>query len=270
MAIATGTYRKFPRDGYRGGHAATLLRRLAQFAALSAHEIELVRRTCASVDEIAAGSELFAEGDNLRKVTLLVSGWACRQRVLSDGRRQIFGFILPGDLFGSCLHPASVALTTAVMLKAGTVCDVTFIRDVLLESPHYLPGLASALASLQSLHEGYLLNHLVRLGRQTAYERVAHLLLELSHRSAAVGLAAGASSPLPLTQEILADALGLSIVHINRTLQQLRRDGLLDIRGSSLRLLDAERLMSISEYQPPCTRASIAARRDLSVVAPAH
>jgi CRP-like cAMP-binding protein len=162
-----------------------------------------------------------------------------------------------------------VALTTAVMLKSGTISDVSFIRDLLSESPHRFPGLASALASLQSLHEGYLLNHLVRLGRQTAYERVAHLLLELSQRSAAVGLADGASSPLPLTQEILADALGLSIVHINRTLQQLRRDGLLDVRGSSLRLLDARQLMTISDYQPPCT-PSVAGRRDFSVVAPAH
>jgi CRP-like cAMP-binding protein len=265
MAFAIDASRKF-----HGGHDAALLRRLAQFAVLSPREIDLVRHACTSVEEISAGSELFAEGNSLNKVTLLVSGWACRQRVLLDGRRQIFGFILPGDLFGSCLRPRSVALTTAVALTSGTISDVTFIRDLLLQSPYRFPGLASALASLQSLHEGYLLDHLMRLGRQTAYERVAHLLLELNQRSAAVGLADGASTPLPLTQEILADALGLSIVHINRTLQHLRRDRLVDIRGSSLRLLDADQLMTISDYQPPCTTVSGQRPGDVNAVARAH
>jgi CRP-like cAMP-binding protein len=186
---------------------------------------------------------------------------------LSDGRRQIFGFALPGDLLGSCCRSASVAQTTAVVLKSGMIADVTFVRDVLLQSPQRFAGLASAFASLETLHEGYLLNHLVRLGRQTAYERVAHLLLELNQRAVAVGLAEGGESPLPLTQEILADALGLSVVHINRTLQQLRRDGLLDIRASSLRLLDSNRLAEIAEYQAPCTPSSQRDWRDLSVAA---
>ncbi len=256
--------------GHGNGEGARLLRRLSQFADFSPHEVELVRSACADVEEIAAGSQLFAEGDHLNRVTLLVSGWACHQRLLSDGRRQIFGFALPGDLLGSWYRSVSVAQTTAVMLKSGTIADVTFMRDLVLESPQRFPGLSSALAELQSLHEGYQLNHLVRLGRQTAYERVASLLLELNHRSAAVGLVDGISSPLPLTQEILADALGLSIVHINRTLQQLRRDGLLDIRGSSLQLLDADQLTEIAEYQPPCTAPQGRDRRDFRIVAQAR
>ena len=85
------------------------------------------------------------------------------------------------------------------------------------------------------------------------------MLLELGQRAAAVGLADGDESPLPLTQEILADALGLSVVHVNRTLQQLRRDGLLDIRGSSLRLLDPDRLAVIAEYQAPCISSPVRA-----------
>jgi CRP-like cAMP-binding protein len=244
-----------------------LLRQLSQLAVLSPHEIDLVEGAGTSAEEIAAGVELFAEGDELHKVSLLVSGWACQQRVLSDGRRQIFGFALPGDLLGWCCRSTSVAQSTAVVLKSGTIADVTFVRDVLLESPRRFAGLASAFASLQTLHEGYLLNHLVRLGRQKAYERVAHLLLELNQRSAAVGLAEAGTSPLPLTQEILADALGLSVVHINRTLQQLRRDGLLDIKGSSLRLLDPGRLATIAEYKSPCTPSSTRSRRDLSLAA---
>jgi CRP-like cAMP-binding protein len=247
-----------------------LLRRLSQLADLAPHEIDLVRGACTNVEETAAATQLFVEGDRLSRVTLLVSGWACQQRILSDGRRQIFGFALPGDLLGAWCRPTSIAQTTAVMLKPGTIADVTFVRDIVLGSPQRFPGMSSALASLQSLHEGYLLNHLVRLGRQTAYERVASLLLELNHRSAAVGLVDGISSPLPLTQEILADALGLSIVHINRTLQQLRRDGLLDIRGASLQLLDADQLAAIAEYQPPCPPPSRRDWRDFRMVAQAR
>jgi CRP-like cAMP-binding protein len=262
MLVASGL-----RRSLRNGGVAMLLRQLSRYAALSPHEIDLVEGGCRSAEEVQAGTELFAEGDHLHHVSLLVSGWACHQRVLSDGRRQIFGFALPGDLFGSCCRSASIAQTTAVVLKSGTIANVTFIRDVLLESPRRFAGLASAFAGLQTLHEGYLLNHLVRLGRQTAYERIAHLLLELGQRAAAVGLADRGESPLPLTQEILADALGLSVVHVNRTLQQLRRDGLLDIRGSSLRLLDPGRLAAIAEYQVPCTPSVVRDRRDLSVAA---
>lgn len=259
-----------PGGRYENSDGTLLLRRLSQLADLSPHEIELVRGACADAEEIAAGTQLFLEGDHLSRVTLLVSGWAGQQRILSDGRRQIFGFALPGDLLGSWSRPISIAQTTAVMLKSGMIADVTFMRDVVLESPQRFPGLSSALADLQCLHEGYLLNHLVRLGRQTAYERVASLLLELNHRSAAVGLVDGISSPLPLTQEILADALGLSIVHINRTLQQLRRDGLLDIKGSSLQLLDADQLTAIAEFQPPCTTSPVRDWRDFRIVAQAR
>jgi CRP-like cAMP-binding protein len=255
------------RRNIRSGGVAMLLRQLSQFAVLAPHEIDLVETACRMTDEMAAGVELFVEGDTLHNVSLLVSGWACQQRVLSDGRRQIFGFVLPGDLFGSSCRSATVAQATAVVLKSGTMADMTCVRDVVLDSPQRFAGLASALAGLQTLHEGYLLNHLVRLGRQTAYERVAHLLLELNERSAIVGLAAGGSSPLPLTQEILADTLGLSVVHINRTLQQLRRDGLLDVRGSSLRLLDPDRLAAIAEYQPPCAPSVTRDWRDLRIAA---
>lgn len=244
-----------------------LLRQLSLFAVLAPHEIDLVEGASRTTEEVPAAVELFAEGDTLHNVNLLVSGWACQQRVLSDGRRQIFGFALPGDLLGSCCRSATIAQATAVVLKSGAIADMTFVRDVVLDAPQRFGGLASAFAGLQTLHEGYLLNHLVRLGRQTAYERVAHLLLELNERSAMVGLAAGGASPLPLTQEILADALGLSIVHINRTMQQLRRDGLLDVRGSSLRLLDSDRLAAIAEYQPPFTPSIRRDWRDLRIAA---
>ena len=181
----------------RNGGVAMLLRQLSRFAALSPHEIDLVEAACGARRRFAPAPSCSPRAISLHNVRLLVSGWACQQRVLSDGRRQIFGFALPGDLFGSCCRSASIAQTTAVVLKSGTIANVTFIRDVLLESPRRFAGLASAFAGLQTLHEGYLLNHLVRLGRQTAYERIAHLLLELDQRAAAVGLAEAGRARCP-------------------------------------------------------------------------
>jgi CRP-like cAMP-binding protein len=90
----------------------------------------------------------------------------------------------------------------------------------------------------------------VRLGRQTACGRFAHLMLELSGRLARLGLVSGDSFAMPLTQEVLADALGLSVVHVNRTVQLLRREGLLDIRGGMVSLLQPERLRALASWAP--------------------
>ncbi len=102
-----------------------------------------------------------------------------------------------------------------------------------------------------TLDEASLLDHIVRLGRQTAYERMAHLLLELRWRLAEVGLGDERKFPLPLTQEVLADALGLSIVHVNRTLQQLRREGLLEMRAGFVELLKPDVLIATSDFRLP-------------------
>lgn len=113
------------------------------------------------------------------------------------------------------------------------------------------PSLAEALLVAAALDEALLLAHVVRLGRQTAYERTAHLLLELHDRTTTAGLEQNGRFPMPLTQEALADALGLSIVHVNRTLQQLRRDRLIEVRSGEARLLDRDALIEIADYQAP-------------------
>ena len=97
----------------------------------------------------------------------------------------------------------------------------------------------------------YLLNQLVRVGRQTAYERTAHLILEIHDRLTAVGIADGPTIPMPLTQEIIADALGLSVVHLNRTLQLLRRDHLIESRAGFVKLLQPDQLADLADFHPP-------------------
>jgi CRP-like cAMP-binding protein len=228
-----------------------LLHRLARFAHLTAEEAALVTSLTAKTEDFSTGTELLAEGQSLDTPRLLTSGWACRFRVLPDGRRQIFEFILPGDLYGMCLRPQAIALTTTTALTPVTIADATALADAIINKAEQYPGLAAACHSTASLDEAYLLNQLMRVGRQTAYERTAHLILELHDRMGIVGLADETSVAIPLTQEIIADALGLSVVHLNRTLQQLRRNHLIEFKGGQMRLLQPEQLAAIADFRSP-------------------
>jgi len=232
-------------------HADLVIRRLSHFADLSAEERALLHSLAAERREVPAGSGLIAEGQRLDTPRLLLAGWACRMRVFPDGRRQIFEFILPGEMYGLCLRPQAVALSNIVTLTPATIADASAIGDVFAGDQERFPNLVAALHCAAGLDELHLLNQLIRVGRQSAYERVAHLVLELHERLDAAGLAAGDTIALPLTQEILADALGLSIVHLNRTLQQLRRDGLIAFKSGVLRLLAPGRLAQIADFRPP-------------------
>jgi CRP-like cAMP-binding protein len=231
--------------------AELIIRRFSQCAELGPDEVELLRSLSEAPERLAAGTELIAEGERLENPRLLLAGWACRQRYLSDGRRQIFDFILPGDIYGLCLRPQAVALCNAVTLTRATISNAGALGDAVLTHPEGYPGLTTATLMSASTDEAYLLNQMVRIGRQTAYERVAHLIVELQYRLSVVGLANENYMPLPLTQEIIADALGLSIVHLNRTLQQLRRDGIVEVKGGVARILDRGRLGSIADFHAP-------------------
>jgi CRP-like cAMP-binding protein len=232
-------------------HADVLIRRLSHFAHLTAEEIMLLRSVAASPQQIPVGTEIIHEGQVLDKPSALMAGWACRYRALPDGRRQIFDFTLPGELYGMCHRPQAVALTTAVTLTPAVIADARMITEAVKSKPAHYANLEAALFSTASLDEAYLLNQLVRIGRQTAYERVAHLILELHQRLQSVGLAEDWTYALPLTQEILADALGLSVVHLNRTLQQLRRENLIEFKSGKMTILQPGALEAAANFHPP-------------------
>jgi CRP-like cAMP-binding protein len=228
-----------------------LLRRLSRFAELSAEETRLVRSLTDRTEDFPVGSELLAEGQPFDAPRLLASGWACRYRMLPDGRRQIFEFILPGDVYGLCLRPQAIALTTTVALTPVSIADATPLADAIVNKSDKYPGLTAACHCTATLDEAYLLNHLMRVGRQTAFERMAHLILELQERLSRVGLADETTIPVPLKQEVLADALGLSVVHLNRTLQHLRRNELIEFKNGRVRLLEPDRLAQIADFRSP-------------------
>jgi CRP-like cAMP-binding protein len=198
-----------------------------------------------------SGGELLTEGERLNRAQILLEGWAVRQRVLSDGRRQIFAFVLPGDIFGICARPDGEVLCATVALTSVITAPLPMLDDALQHAPASARG--RIVREMLSLEESLLINQVVRLGRQSAHERLINLLLEFHDRLAAAGLVENGNFMLPFTQEVLSDALGLSTVHTNRTLQQLRREHLIESHLSQMRLLDRTRLAEMADYRmAPC------------------
>lgn len=232
-----------------------LVRRYGALAHLSAEDEQAFRRIEGPLEDVRRGRQFNVEGRRANPPRFLITGWACRQRVLGDGRRKIIGFILPGDGIGVCQRasPLSLCCMTA-LTDCRTLAAPAF--DIGWDFPDQ-PGLDNALRIAEALDEARAIDHIVRLGRQTALERMAHLLLELNWRLAQVGLAESWRFHVPLTQEVMADATGLSIVHVNRTIQQLRRDRLIEWRHHVVTILAPEALEDIAEYKAPDVRALI-------------
>lgn len=227
------------------------IRRLSALAPLSTREvnflIELMRRR----QQISARTELITEGVAIPAPMLLIDGWAIRYRLLADGRRQIIDLCLPGELIGPCWPVTPAAPSSVMALTPVIVADAAPLRNLVRVAPEDCSNLALALEYCAGLTETSLLNHVVRLGRQTAYERTAHLFLEIRDRLALSGCGNGESFPLPLTQETLADMLGLTSVHINRTLQQLRRERMITMSENMVTLLEPAALQAIADYHSP-------------------
>jgi len=216
--------------------------RLAKLAELDEGELESICAAECDQRHLHARRELIGEGEPIRARCAVLSGWAVRERILPDGQRQILGVLLPGDLVGLCQHSSALSSTAITAVTELTTCPV----------PPASPGsgLAEAYAQHAALETYYLIAHITRLGRLSAYERLADWLLETQDRLAAVNMSTADRYALPLTQEMLADTLGLTSVHVNRTLQALRRDGLLTLRGGTVAFPERDRLVEMVRYKP--------------------
>lgn len=234
----------------RRGSGTAVATRLSALAPLEAHSVALLE-SLGSLRSVPAGVELIDERGFPPRALFIVKGWVARVRGLPDGRRQILSVLLPGDALGLCFRPHPLALGSAVSLTPVQLLDASPVVAAIESGQPQWRDLDQALHVSAGMHEAYLLDQVTRLGRMTAYERLSHLFLELRDRLELAGLSAGRRFPMPLTQETLADATGLSTVHVNRTLQQLRRDGELDLRHGSVTLNDPEALAQICDYHQP-------------------
>ena len=200
------------------------------------------------VRQIGARTDIIHEGDDPRVVNVVLDGWACRYRQLADGRRQIVSLLLPGD---PC--DPYIFLLDRMDHAIGTLTPVTLAQipgSVLLDLTARSPSLDYALRREALASAAVQREWTVSLGCRSGPERLAHLFCELHARLAAVGLAEGTTCPLPITQIDLAEAMGQTSVHINRTLQELRGGGLISLRGRQLTIHDPDGLARLAHFDP--------------------
>jgi len=225
--------------------APAAIMRLAALAPLHAEELEALSAATKDVRRIGARREILSEGEPIRHASIVLSGWACRTQTLADGRRQIVSLMLPGDLIGMCRHSHPLSSSAVLALTDVTLCPAPQPRSLGGGA-----GLDEAYALSGALDTAYLLRSITRLGRMTAYERVADWLLEMHERLTLAGLACGNQFSMPMTQEMLADLLGLTSVHMNRTLQAMRRDGPVIWRSGTVTLSDPQQLATLVDRRP--------------------
>jgi CRP-like cAMP-binding protein len=192
--------------------------------------------------------DLVVDGYEYRKLCFVEEGFAARYKLLHNGKRQIVNFVMPGDIVGmpgSFLEtaPYSVIAVTDMKLQ---MCSIDAYVELCYRRPQF--GLA---LSWLAIHEAITCaEHVVSTGRRTPAERLAHLLLEIYSRLAMAGRASQARFDLPFSQEIMSDALGLSVPHLNRTLARLRADSLIKVNGRSIELAGLEALERLGQFQP--------------------
>ncbi|WP_170403708.1 Crp/Fnr family transcriptional regulator [Ruegeria lacuscaerulensis] len=225
-----------------------LTRKLSNFVALTEVELAALARLHKRRRTFEAGRDLVHQGQSEQAAYILASGWVCSYKTQTDGSRQIVDFQIPGDFLGLrsvLLHTSDHSIEPIMEIQA-----IEVVVDDLLEAFAQTPRLATAILWAVSRDEAMVVEHLVNIGRRDAGERMAHFLLELGVRLTQVGMANKTGYTCPLTQYHLADALGLSAVHVNRVLRQLREKGLVTFQSGQVVFDDYEGLVTLAGFDP--------------------
>lgn len=225
----------------------TLATKLGNFIKLSKHELELLAELQSRQIKLTRGAELAEEGESNHTALILQRGWACSYKLMPNGARQIIRFPLPGDFMGyrSVLLRASDHFLCAITDGVASVVDARRLFVIFRTSPR----LGSALLWSVSRDEAMVVDHLASIGRRSAQERMAHFFLQLLERLKLIGLASEAGFHCPLNQYLLADALGLSAIHVNRVLRQLREQNLMSMKGGEVTFHHTMTLARLAAYR---------------------
>lgn len=224
-----------------------LIRKLSGLIDVTADMKSALTMVCTNKATFARGDHIVQPGQVFKSVYLITEGWATRSKLTSNGARQIINFAIPGDFlcFNAALFRESEVFVRAHTKLETFVVPIRPFSEMLLKQPQ----LAIALAWTAAQEEGVVSERLLSLGRRTALQRAAHLLCEIHRRLETVHLVTGSAQfDLPMTQEDLADALGISLIHMNRVLRDLSRSELISINRSSVRLLDLKTLRSLAGF----------------------
>lgn len=224
------------------------LTRLCSLSPLGAAEQSLLKHLIRKSLSIEARGIVCRAGEPVEYYPVVLAGWAARCHMFANGERQITGLLLPGDLAYSSRHATSVAVEEIIALS---VCRVALIsRRDLHDLMEERPAIADAMQAYAAAEYAISNAWLVSLGRRNALERISHLLCELQHRMHQVEAKTVNSFALPLTQSDFADALGLTPVHVNRKLQDLRQDRLIRLKSKTIEILDLPFLKARAYFDP--------------------
>ena len=223
------------------------LRERPAFRALSREEVAFMHRFKRGELVVEAGATILLEESASPHLYTILEGWAFRHKQLVDGRRQVLNFALPGDLIGLQVAIMNDMQHTVTALTRARLC--VFERDKVWSVFTDNPALGFAMTWSAAREEQLLDGHLLSVGQRTARERAGYLALHLYERAAAVGYAADDVMRVPFSQAHFADALGITPVHLSRTLRKLRDDKLLVWRDDSMTFLNRAALERIAAYE---------------------
>jgi CRP-like cAMP-binding protein len=236
------------QQGTEDRSGETLIRKLEQRDRISPEEKQILETAVVRVREVRMDQDLVREGDRPTESTLLLDGFAARYKDLANGRRQITALHVAGDfvdLHSFLLHRMDHGVVTLTDCRIGVVPHGT-LRRITERHPHL-----ARLLWLSTLIDGAIHREwLVAMGRRSSLDQMAHLLCELFLRLQAVGRTERNSFRLPLTQAELGDTLGLSTVHVNRIIQELRAAGLITWRGPVVTIENWDGLVQAAEFDP--------------------
>ncbi len=236
-----------------------LISRLERHGLLS-DEKDVLREITSRVRDYGVRQDIVREGDTPTESCLILEGFACRHNNIADGRRQITAIHVPGDF--ADLHSFLLGKMDDGV-SAVTPCKVALVphsalRAITKNHPHLTRILWFTTLVDGAVHREWMTG----LGRLDARERVAHVLCELFLRLQSVGLTRDHSFELPITQTELSNAFGLSTVHVNRTLQDLRGEGLITSEDKTVVISDWDRLQQVAQFDPEYLHADQTIERD--------
>lgn len=222
------------------------LRALPYFRPFTGEELRFVSKFKRGELVVEAGATILSEGSHSAQLFTLLSGWAFRFKTLEDGRRQILNYMLPGDLLGLQGSVIGVLDHSIEALSPAVLC--VFQRDDLPGLFRRQPGLAFDVTWLASREERMLDDTLLSVGRRSAVERAAYLIAFIYQRALSVGLGERRKLLIPITQQHVADTLGLSIVHTNKTLRKLSDLQLIRWHDRACEVLDEGGLLDVAGW----------------------
>jgi CRP-like cAMP-binding protein len=226
--------------------ASALVQKLNRFLPLAADELASLAGLEARRRTIPAQTEIVHERQEGHHAFILQEGWACAYKLLPDGSRQVIDFSVPGDFMG--LRSVLLRTSDHAFSAVNDIVVAEVSAQQMIETFQRMPRLGAAILWAASRDEAMVVEHLVSIGRRSALVRTAHLLLELGLRLQVVECGSDRGYACPLNQYLLADALGLTAIHVNRVLRQLRERGLVTFRDGRVEFHDLVGLRALAEY----------------------